>query len=105
LHQNEEEECACPKILIVDDNDFNILSLKTILEINHHLQTDQAYNGEQALKLVQDRMNSTTCPLKEIRPNIKHVKAYKLVFMDIAMPVMDGFSAAKKIRELEQTLN
>lgn len=28
----KREECDCPKILIVDDNDFNIYTLQLILE-------------------------------------------------------------------------
>ena len=48
-------------------------------------------------------MVAPKCSVSENNPNVVHVRAYKLVFMDIAMPVMDGFTATQKIRELERS--
>ena len=49
------------------------------------ISIDIASNGEEAIKI-----------LKEKGPNY-----YDLVLMDINMPIMDGFTATKKIRELK----
>lgn len=68
-------------VLIADDIEQNLTLLTLLLERQHH-KTVQAENGEHALALV-----------KEIRPDI--------VLMDLQMPVMDGFTATKLIRDYE----
>ena len=70
-------------ILIVDDKQENIFSLKTILEL-HGFATDAALSGEEALKKV----------LK---------KDYALIILDVQMPVMDGFEVAEAITGLNKT--
>lgn len=45
--------CNCeakPKILVVDDNIFNIVTLQTLLEFQHNLSTDKAMNGLEAVE-------------------------------------------------------
>jgi len=57
------------KILIVDDNQFNINSLKVLLihrfNLDKYVQIDEALNGEIALELVR-----------------KEGSRYSLIFMD-----------------------
>lgn len=36
--------CKCPQVLIVDDNDFNILSLQTILEFEYNIKIESVIN-------------------------------------------------------------
>jgi signal transduction histidine kinase len=64
-------------ILIVDDNQENIFSLKTLLTL-HHFEVDTASSGEEALK-------------KILR------KSYSLIILDVQMPEMDGFEVAEAI--------
>jgi signal transduction histidine kinase len=64
-------------ILIVDDNQDNIFSLKTLLTI-HHFEVDTAASGEDALKKVLTR-------------------SYSLIILDVQMPEMDGFEVAEAI--------
>ena len=40
LKDEEEKTCDCVKILIVDDNNFNIFSLSTILEYQLFYKSD-----------------------------------------------------------------
>lgn len=70
-------------ILIVDDKRENILSLKSILELNG-FETDSALSGEEALKKV-----------------LKH--EYALIILDVQMPGMDGFEVAESISGLNKT--
>lgn len=64
-------------ILIVDDNQENIFSLKTLLEL-HKFVVDSATSGEEALRRV----------LKN---------SYSLIILDVQMPDMDGFEVAEAI--------
>src|SRR5690606_42103924 len=64
-------------ILIVDDNQENIFSLKTLLEL-HNFSVDTASSGEEALKR-----------------GLKNT--YSLIVLDVQMPGMDGFEVAEAI--------
>lgn len=70
------------KILIVDDNDINRKMLCTYLKALGH-ETLPASNGQHALQLLD-------------------TEAINLVFMDLRMPVMNGYDATKWIRGSNQ---
>ncbi|MDE6973533.1 MAG: response regulator [Lachnospiraceae bacterium] len=72
------------KILLVEDNEIN-LEIETELLSGLGLIIDTAENGKDAIEKVA---GST--------PN-----EYSLILMDIQMPIMDGWQAAKAIRELD----
>ncbi len=67
------------KILVTDDNEMNQLVAATVLQ-NYGAEIKEAFNGEEAVKLLQQEV-------------------FDLVFMDIQMPVMDGFQATHIIRD------
>ncbi|MBW4888992.1 response regulator [Mucilaginibacter sp. HMF5004] len=67
------------RVLIAEDNAINVLVLKKILK-NWNILPDVAFNGQEAVEACQQ-------------------KEYDVVLMDINMPVMDGFEAAKLIKE------
>lgn len=48
-------QSSLPKILIVDDANFNVYSLKTILENFFYLESDSSYSGKDAIKMIKDR--------------------------------------------------
>ena len=44
--------CGCkPKILLVDDNDFNLMPLTILINQLFKIETDQACNGLQAVEM------------------------------------------------------
>ena len=70
-------------ILIVDDNQNNIYSLKKLLE-SKDFQVDTAISGEEALG-------------KALKNN------YALIILDVQMPVMDGFEVAETFSGYSKT--
>ena len=74
------------KILLVEDNELNAEIAKTVLEDVGALIT-RAENGQQALELFKE----------------KPVGTFDVILMDLMMPVMDGYTATRKIRELERS--
>lgn len=72
------------KILVVEDNPFNIMVAKSLLERGGAV-IDVASNGLEALE--------------KIKPG-----SFQIVLMDLNMPVMDGFEATRKLRERGEKL-
>ena len=71
-----------PKVLIVDDNDFNRILLGNILK-NHNIPYIEALNGKIAVKLIKKYDRQKTPIL--------------CIIMDCDMPIMDGWQASKII--------
>ena len=69
-----------PKILIVDDSQLNRELLACMLEDNYDIC--EAENGEQAVEILE-----------------RCHKDFKLVLLDLIMPVMDGYEATREIRK------
>ncbi|WLE99036.1 MAG: ATP-binding protein [Candidatus Electrothrix communis] len=75
----QEEKLQGKKILLVEDNAFNS-ELATILLRRKNLVVYHAGNGSEALDFL-------------------HSKSVDCVLMDIQMPVMDGYTACREIRD------
>jgi two-component system, sensor histidine kinase and response regulator len=68
------------RVLLVEDDQFSRMILGQLLQIMH-IKHDEACDGAGALELAK-------------------ANEYDLILMDISMPVMDGYVAASRIREL-----
>jgi CheY-like chemotaxis protein/signal transduction histidine kinase len=83
--QKESKLLSDIKILVVEDNHLNqrvlVLGLK-----NYVKAIDIANNGKEAIDMFSN-------------------SKYDLILMDLHLPILDGFKATEKIRELEVGLN
>jgi signal transduction histidine kinase/CheY-like chemotaxis protein len=72
------------KVLIVDDDEFNIMVVKDDLQYYcEALSFEVATNGKEAVDLYKEQ-------------------AFDIILMDMHMPIMDGCQATKMIRDLEK---
>jgi CheY-like chemotaxis protein/HPt (histidine-containing phosphotransfer) domain-containing protein len=82
-HSVRESHSRC-SILVVDDVEINRELLRITLEKHGH-QITMAQNGQEAVD------------------QFSHGK-FDIIFMDMQMPVLDGYAAVHQIRELEKEL-
>lgn len=84
--ENESILTLVPDILIVDDNTFNVYSLRLLIEEAFHLPCDFAHSAKEALQIIKDRL-------------IEGKGVHKLILTDINMPEIDGIQMAKMIKK------
>ncbi|MFP4083641.1 MAG: response regulator [Desulfonatronovibrio sp.] len=77
------------RVLVVEDDVTSRMVLTKIL--SEHFECESAENGLQAVDMFREALENNN--------------PYSLIFMDIMMPVMDGQSALKAIREIETDMN
>ncbi|CAD8198037.1 unnamed protein product [Paramecium pentaurelia] len=89
---------CCSRVLIVDDEYFNIQCLK-LLMTKYQSKCDSAYNGKEALQIVNHKKNH---PCKKCGNQY-----YSLIFLDINMPILDGYKTVKELKQLmkQQIIN
>ena len=89
--QREEQEAISEKsikdlkILLVEDNELNMEIAEFVIQ-NEGASVTKAWNGQEAVEI-----------FKKSRPD-----EFDVILMDIMMPVMNGYEAAKMIRALDR---
>jgi two-component system, cell cycle response regulator DivK len=70
---------------VADDDDFNFFVIESLLS-PYSYRIIHARNGEEAVEMFRSQQDIS------------------LILMDIQMPVMDGFTATKEIRKLDDKI-
>lgn len=80
-----DKKCLCgTRILLTEDNDLNA-EIATELLQEEGCTVDRAKDGVECVDMLEKAADGT----------------YQIILMDIQMPVMNGYDAAKKIRRLD----
>ena len=81
------------RILIVDDEPFNLLGLQIVL----------SQCGIIDIKNMIDTANSGMLAMQLIKASYREREyGYGLIFMDCSMPIMDGYETTEKIRRFHK---
>lgn len=83
IKAEENKDLKDLKVLLVEDVEINRKIINQFLQNWWQLEPDEAKNGEEAVNMAKQQH-------------------YDIILMDIRMPVMDGYEAAKIIRSLEE---
>ena len=81
---SDQKSLSGTKILLAEDNDLNAEIAVELLQ-EEGCAVDRAKDGVECVDMLEKAANGT----------------YQLILMDIQMPVMNGYDAAKKIRRME----
>ena len=81
---SDQKSLCGVKILLAEDNDLNA-EIATELLQEEGCTVDRAKDGVECVDMLEKAANGT----------------YQLILMDIQMPVMNGYDAAKKIRRMD----
>merc|ERR1712137_185001 len=86
--KNQVEEIKAYRILVAEDNTANCLVLKRLISrIRNDIHIEWAKTGTEVVQKFVNSLNSMP---------------YDLCFMDLEMPKLNGYDAAKAIRESER---
>jgi CheY-like chemotaxis protein len=91
--QESQSEYFSPRVLLVDDNAIN-LKLLVVFAKRQNLRFFEATNGLEALDTFKREANITETP----------TRPFDFVLMDLSMPVMDGLTSTRMIRQFEKKM-
>ena len=81
---------SCNDVLLCDDEEFNLSTIKNMLK-KFNINADISTNGKECIDSILKK-KKLNCLCKK--------KCYKLIFLDMMMPVMDGLETTKQIQDL-----
>ncbi|KAI5960976.1 SLN1 [Candida pseudojiufengensis] len=98
--QQYSDELKNIKILVAEDNQVNQEVIKRMLKLEGFSNLTLVTNGKEAVEIIKNSIPS------EISSSISpQEEQFDLIFMDVQMPIMDGITAVKIIRNQLQFKN
>ena len=83
--EDQKKDISGVKVLLVEDNELNMEIAETFLKDAGAVVT-KAYNGQQAAYLFEENQPGR----------------FDVILMDVMMPVLNGYEATRKIREMDR---
>ena len=88
-------EAPQPRILLVEDDRINVAVAKRYMSWAGYEEVAVANNGVECLNLIRATLMPTP-------GNARVLPKFAIILMDCQMPVMDGFEATQRVREIER---
>ena len=95
---------------MVDDDPFNIIALEGLFQQFGVEKVDQAFNGREAIRLIEQNANDPPCGQLAAQKSdrlalnprklLHQHEQYRLVMLDNNMPIMSGLEAAVNLRQM-----
>ncbi|KAL4467562.1 hypothetical protein ABPG73_021988 [Tetrahymena malaccensis] len=93
IQKNKQKTCNCPNVLVIDDNEFNLYALEMRLK-QYGFIVDTASSGILGQQKVVQKHETNSC-----------CKEYVIIFMDLDMPVQNGFQTTINILDYYKQSN
>ncbi|CDW83148.1 histidine kinase-dna gyrase b-and hsp90-like domain containing protein [Stylonychia lemnae] len=101
--------CSCPKILIADDDPFNIIGVEGMIQSKiKDANIEKVFNGRDALDKIAKRFKQLNInSQRNSSRNLNNLndgaclnhEPYKLLLFDNQMPLMSGIQVAQELRQ------
>ena len=92
---SKKEECKCPRVLIADDEPFNLIALEGLLQQLNVGDIEKSFHGKEAIGKIESNLITGA---KSCGP---HHQPYRLIMLDKNMPIMDGVDVAVTFKKWE----
>ncbi|CDW73169.1 histidine kinase-dna gyrase b-and hsp90-like domain containing protein [Stylonychia lemnae] len=90
------QKCKCPRILIADDDPFNIIAIEGMLNSIGISDIEKVFNGREAIDKIRKNFQEQ---IKDGETqSCKGHCQYKIILLDNQMPLMNGIDVAQTIR-------
>eukprot|EP00347_Sterkiella_histriomuscorum_P005710 403355564 len=104
-------ESKCPQILVVDDVQMNRYAVEQMLSLIFNIKVLQAENGQNAIDTLIEHYQVSSDIAESMKEtgnlfphrnccNQETCKGIQLILMDIEMPIMDGITASRKLKQI-----